>query len=104
MSAFEQQVFDAIGRIPRGQVAAYGQIARLVGKPRGARAVGWAMKRCPRELPWWRLLRSDGSLSPGCDPGMQRWLLEAEGVHFLADGRVDMGLHAMKEEFWYEIQ
>jgi methylated-DNA-protein-cysteine methyltransferase-like protein len=68
----------------------YGQIARELGKPRGARQVGWAMRHCPEGLPWWRVVMADGAITGGDYAAMRRAELEAEGVKFLPDGRVDM--------------
>lgn len=84
-----KRVYEMVSRIPRGRVASYGQIAFLLGEPRGARQVGWAMRRCPDGLPWHRVVRADGSLAGG-NPDFQRALLEAEGARFTPDGRVDM--------------
>lgn len=90
MNPFFEQVYDVVGRIPYGKVASYGQIARMLGRPRAAREVGWAMRCCPEHLPWQRVVMSDGSIAGGeyCD--MRKMLLEAEKVPFLPDGRVDM--------------
>ena len=93
MDAFFQQVYDIVAQVPPGTVVSYGQIARLLGRPRGARQVGWAMRRCPPDLPWQRVIKADGTL-PGDESGVWRCLLEAEGVAFLPDGRVDMAAHA----------
>ena len=79
-----------MAQIPRGYVVSYGQIARLLGSPRAARQVGWAMRQCPEELPWQRVLMSDGSIAGGGWAELRRALLEEEGVPFLPDGRVDM--------------
>ncbi len=48
------------------------------------------MRRSPKGLPWQRVVRADGSIAVGVDGGVCRALLEAEGVLFLPDGRVDM--------------
>jgi len=75
-------------------VATYGQIARLLGVPRSARVVGWAMHGNPHgaRVPWQRVVQRGGSLSATvspADPGRQRRLLEREGVTFLLDGRIE---------------
>jgi methylated-DNA-protein-cysteine methyltransferase-like protein len=90
MSAFNQQVYEVVARIPVGKVISYGQIARILGKPRGAREVGWAMRNCPETLPWQRVVMADGSVAMGEYAEMRRSLLEEEGVAFKADGKVDM--------------
>ena len=77
-------------QIPHGKVVSYGQIAALLGKPGGARTVGWALSACPEELPWHRVVKSDGSITGGAHAALRRELLVEEGVEFLDDGRVNM--------------
>ena len=89
-AGFFQAVYAIVAQIPRGYVVSYGQIARLLGSPRAARQVGWAMRQCPEELPWQRVLMSDGSIAGGGWAELRRALLEEEGVPFLPDGRVDI--------------
>jgi len=91
MNNFFQQVYEIVGKIPLGKVASYGQIARMLGRPRAAREVGWAMRTCPGDLPWQRVVMADGAITGGVYAELRRAVLEAEGVPFLADGRVDMG-------------
>ena len=90
MDRFFEQVYAILAQIPEGQVVSYGQIARLLGYPRAARQVGWAMRCCPEHLPWQRVVMADGSIAGGAFADMRRLLLEAENVTFLPDGRVDM--------------
>jgi len=87
---FNEQVYEIVGQIPYGRVVSYGQIAHALGKPQGARAVGWAMRHCPEHLPWQRVVKADGAITGGGYALLRRELLEAEGVGFLLDGRVDM--------------
>ncbi len=88
--SFFQQVYEIVRQIPRGKVISYGQIARLLGNPRAARQVGWAMRQCPDGLPWQRVVMGDGSIAGGGWGELRRELLVEEGVVFLPDGRVDM--------------
>ena len=90
MDSFYQKVYAIVANIPCGQVASYGQIAWMLGNPRGARQVGWAMRTCPDDLPWQRVVKADGSIAGGGYADLRRALLEAEGVPFLPDGRVDL--------------
>jgi len=90
MNSFFQEVYATVERIPRGKVASYGQIAMMLGKPRGAREVGWAMRHCPEGLPWQRVVKADGSVVGGQYAELRRAMLEEEGVAFLLDGRVNM--------------
>ena len=90
MDTFFEKVYTILEQIPVGRVVSYGQIARLLGYPRAARQVGWAMRRCPDHLPWQRVIMADGSVTGGIFAETRRSLLAAEGVLFLPDGRVDM--------------
>ena len=87
---FFARVYDLVKRIPRGKCATYGQLAWMLGAPRAARQVGWAMRKCPDELPWHRVIKADGSIAGGGYAALRRALLEAESVPFLPDGRVDL--------------
>ena len=88
--SFFSRVYDVVRRITSGRCVSYGQIAWMLGTPRAARQVGWAMRKCPEELPWQRVVKSDGSIAGGGYAELRRALLEAEGVPFLPDGRVDL--------------
>lgn len=90
MNPFFEQVYGVVRQIPHGKVISYGQIARILGRPRAAREVGWAMRCCPEGLPWQRVVMADGSITGGLHAEMRKMLLENEGVAFLPDGRVDM--------------
>ena len=87
---FSDGVYEIVKNIPLGRVVSYGQIARMLGNPRGARVVGWAMANCPEDLPWQRVVMADGRVTGGTWAEIRRALLENEGVPFLPDGRVDM--------------
>lgn len=77
-SAFERAVAAAIRAIPAGETRSYGGIALRAGKPRGARAVVQALRRL-RDVPWWRVIRSDGTLAAEV-AAEQAPRLRAEGV------------------------
>ena len=85
---FYARVYALVGQIPPGRVVSYGQIAWALGAPRMARQVGWAMRCCPDELPWQRVIREDGTIAGGEYAPLRRAMLEAEGVPFTQDGRV----------------
>lgn len=84
---FTHKVYSLVSKIPRGKVATYGQITRLAGNPKAARAVGMAMKHNPdtRCIPCHRVVASDGSLggySVGKGIETKKELLLKEGVVF----------------------
>jgi methylated-DNA-protein-cysteine methyltransferase-like protein len=89
------RVYAVVGRIPHGCVATYGQVAELAGLPGAARQVGYALHALPRgsRVPWQRVVNARGGVSPRAAWGAeqaQRARLEAEGVSFDANGRVDL--------------
>lgn len=90
-----EQVFEIVGQIPRGRVTSYGDIARALGDPRGARQVGWAIAGSPADvdLPFHRVVNRDGFLSGGWafgHPEVMKQRLVAEGVPFIDEYTVDM--------------
>jgi methylated-DNA-protein-cysteine methyltransferase-like protein len=89
--AFFGHVYDIVRRIPRGRVTSYGAIARVLGVPRGARTVGWALSACPDNVPWHRVVNAQGKISwrPTGGYVLQRGLLRREGVRFSRAGRID---------------
>jgi methylated-DNA-protein-cysteine methyltransferase-like protein len=102
--AFFPRVYAAVRSIPRGRVATYGEIARRLGVPRGARAVGWALRalrgRAGASVPWHRVVGAGGriSLRNGSGPFVQRKRLAAEGVRFL-NGRIDLRRYGLSGGF-----
>ena len=80
-TAFEQRVYAVVARIPRGEVRSYQWVARRLGNPGLARAVGQALRRnpWPDRVPCHRVIRADGSLG-GYAWGLakKRRLLERE--------------------------
>jgi methylated-DNA-protein-cysteine methyltransferase-like protein len=89
-------VCAVVGRIPKGWVATYGQVAAMAGLPRRARLVGHILQQLDpgTDLPWHRVVNAKGevSFSPsrnGSDALQQR-LLEGEGVVFDGRNRVDL--------------
>ena len=70
---FYQRVYELARRIPAGKCASYGQLALMLGNPRAARAVGYAMRACKDPaVPCHRVLRGDGSTAEAFGPGVQR--------------------------------
>ena len=99
---FCEQVWNIVRKIPRGRVATYGQIAKMIPPPDGVELetyvafgalwVGGAMAACPKDVPWQRVINSKGEISvrDGADARRQRLMLEDEGVFFNPRGRIDL--------------
>lgn len=102
--SFREQVFHLVRQIPCGRVSSYGDIAAMLGRPRSARGVGWALASLSDDgtpegrggvaslVPWWRVVNHRGEVS---SPSLhhvaqrQRALLEAEGIRPDESGRID---------------
>ena len=84
-SIFER-VHTLVQHIPPGKVATYGQISNLMGNLLSPLAVGWALHSCPEGVPWQRVVNASGGCStdrlPDMPQGLQRAMLESEGVAF----------------------
>lgn len=97
--SFNELVYALVRHIPSGKVLNYGRVAYLLGVPRGARAVGWAMsalKHGDRGVPWHRVVNAKGRVSIKGSPegaAEQRARLEAEGIVFDERGYLDMEHH-----------
>lgn len=98
---FFSRVWALVRKVPPGRVVSYGQVATLLDPPvdilledyrlYGARWVGQAMRGCPPDVPWQRVLNAQGKISlPGAGGAEQRALLESEGVIFDERERVDL--------------
>ena len=88
------RVLDLVARIPEGRVLAYGDIAQCLGGM-GPRTVGTVMSRYGSDVPWWRVIRSDGRPPQGHeDEARERW--RAEGTPMVRGlvegGRADLAL------------
>ena len=86
-TSFRDKIYRLTCQIPRGKVATYGQLAKLAGHPKAARAVGYFMKTNPDapRTPCHRVVASDGSLHGYSGPGgltAKKKRLLAEGVAF----------------------
>src|SRR5579863_3119381 len=87
------RVFALVRACPAGRVTTYGWIGKALGYPRGARMIGWIMNETPEGVPAQRVINSKGELSGSWafgERGRMRKLLEAEGVVFSEDERVDL--------------
>ena len=82
---FQRKVYQALLSIPKGEVRTYGWVAKRIGKPNAARAVGQALKcnRWAPQIPCHRVIASDGSLGGYSASGglaAKRRLLAQEGA------------------------
>jgi alkylated DNA nucleotide flippase Atl1 len=82
----DEAIFDAVEQIPAGRVSTYGAVGRLVGV--GPRRVARALAAGGGAVPWWRVLRADGTAAQRVR-ARQLELLAAEGVPSRG-GRVDL--------------
>ena len=99
---YAAEVLKIVRAIPPGRVMTYGGIAALIPPPPdmppdaylklSPRWVGAVMARCPDDLPWQRVINSQGKVSPrpGLGPTVQRRLLEQERIVFDDKDRVDL--------------
>jgi len=95
-ATFQAEVYALVRQVPAGCVITYGTIARVLGDPRKARQVGWALAVTPHatpSIPAHRVVNARGDI-PGGHAARRyrahRKKLEAEGVVFGPDGRIDL--------------
>ena len=105
MNTFEK-IYEVVKSIPEGKVATYGQVALLAGNPRWARVVGYALHVNPEPgiIPCHRVVNREGKVAPGFafgGEGVQRQLLESEGIVFEPDGRIDLEKYSIEHKRIY---
>lgn len=103
--AYYEQVWHLVRQIPRGRVATYGQIAQMLPPPAdidpeeykafSPRWVGSAMAACPNDVPWQRVINTQGKISQRPGAERQRQLLEEEGLVFIKD-KVNLKMYQWK--------
>lgn len=92
----ERTPFEAVQalvrRIPRGKVTTYGALSRAIAGRLTPVGVGWAIRAAPDgAIPWQRVVNASGGISTDREhPGLQREMLESEGVTFERDGTIDL--------------
>lgn len=94
-----KRIYEAVKKIPKGQVATYGKVAAMAGDPKMARAVGNALHKNPdpENIPCFRVVNAKGELAGAFAFGgesVQAKLLEEDGVH-VVDGKVDLGKYGI---------
>lgn len=85
-------IYLVVQQVPQGRVTTYGQVAEIVGHGVDARVVGYAMAGLPADVdvPWQRVINRQGKISlTGRGGEAQRQMLEAEGIEFDEQGRID---------------
>ena len=89
-------VYSVVNEVPRGKVATYGQIAKMIGRDKNSRLVGSALKHSSMfgEYPCHRIVNHSGRLTPGWLK--QKELLLSEGIVFKENGNVDLKLCGWK--------
>ncbi len=104
MSNFYEQVYAVVRRIPQGKVTSYGRIAQMLGRPRAARAVGYALNNLKdrhhnphyANIPWQRVINSQGRISivnRESSAQKQAEILRAEGVEVDEQLHIDLDLY-----------
>ncbi len=102
-NGFFERVYEALKKIPAGKVVTYGQIAAMIGSPRSARQVGYALHVNPQPgvIPCHRVVNRYGYLAPAFAFGgqeVQKALLEAEGIAVNEEFQVDLGIYLYRGE------
>lgn len=102
MQVYYELVWQFVRQVPTGRVVTYGQLSQTLTPPDGtdpaqyaiygSRWVGSAMAACPEDVPWHRVVNSQGKISQRQGAEVQRVLLEDEGV-LLAKGKIDLKMY-----------
>ena len=111
---FYDQVYAVVRRVPRGKVTSYGRIARMLGRPRAARAVGYALNALKDrkdeptfvKVPWQRVINSQGRISiVNRENSAQRQaeLLRSEGIVVSDDLRINLDVYLWEGLHWVEV-
>jgi len=99
---YRERVYQIVRRIPRGRVMTYGQIAYILGEGYTPRTVGFVMHSANADLPWHRVINSQGRCSTGrvvLPADKQQRMLEMEGVEFDNHGKCELA-----EYLWHPAE
>lgn len=110
MNNFYEQVYAVVRRIPPGRITTYGRIAQMLGAPRAARAVGYALNalgdsQAPN-VPWQRVINGQGRISivnRQVSAEEQAQLLRSEGVEVGEDLRINLEKYLWSGLHWAEV-
>lgn len=111
--SFPQQVIALVRKVPRGRLVSYGQVARVLGRPKASRIVGGVMSSLGpehRDVPWHRVLNRMGGISSRSDIFSDRdpmieqaERLLQEGLEPDAQGNYDLTLHGLTDEELFAV-
>jgi len=90
---YRERVYEIVRRIPAGKVMTYGVIAEILGEGYTPRTVGYVMRSSDPDVPWQRVINSQGACSTGgmtMPVNLQQDMLESEGVVFSDTGKCDL--------------
>ena len=96
---YRERVYAIVRQIPKGRVMTYGQIAGILGEGYTARTVGYVMHSAGDDVPWQRVINSQGKCSTGrltIPMNLQQEILESEGIEFKPSGKCDLNKYQ-----WY---
>lgn len=119
MSHVYVEIYKIVQSIPKGRVLTYGVISHMIGGRMSAQGVGWALKALGSTkrlvqttkksktvvynsitVPWQRVVNAQGGTSThkvGLPPDLQKQMLEAEGIDFNDEGKLDLNQYLWKE-------
>ncbi len=111
---FYEQVYAVVRCIPRGQVTSYGRIAKMLGAPNAARAVGYALRALKDkqedsnydDIPWQRVVNSQGRISivnREYGAKLQAEILREEGVEVSEDFQINLDRFLWPGLHWVEL-
>jgi methylated-DNA-protein-cysteine methyltransferase-like protein len=111
---FYEQVYAVVRRIPRGKVTSYGRVAKMLGSPNAARAVGYALRALKDkhddpaydDIPWQRVVNSQGRISivnREFSAKLQAELLREEGVAVSENLQINLDKYLWVGLHWLEV-
>ena len=95
---FFNKVYEVVRIIPIGRVTSYGAIGKYLGSAKSARMVGWALNKCPNDVPAHRVINRNGLLTGKAHfngINLMQQLLENEGIVVEEDKVINLG-----NNFW----